>query len=345
MKAFFWIVLIATIYSCNSEEKRTARKPHHAGKSGEVLLVLDRELIGSVLEDALEKALTVPLARNPQSEPRNQTRTVAAEDLADHNKLHRNLVFVELGRPSKKVSVSRDVWANGQLVLRIVSPDMDAAVETVNANAEQIIELIEQEERFRTMSSLGFHRAEALEERVFNEHGVRFIIPEEYRKIRSIKNFEWFEVDRIKYKGGREHHSIQGILLYHYPYTNDSLLEVSSLSITRDSILRRELPGPTKGSYMTTEYKFRDIDLSPIAWETEHNGMYAVYQQGLWKMENNYMGGPYVSLTQIDSVAGRVITLEGFVYSPEFPKREMLREMDAIVHSLDIDPQVEIKPE
>lgn len=345
MKAFSLIVSILFLFSCTSEGTRSASKPHHAGKSGEVLLVLDRELIGSILEDVLEDVLTVPLARTPQSEARTETRTVAAEDLADHNKVHRNLIFVELGRPSKKVSVSRDVWANGQLVLRVVSPDMGAAVETVEANAEQILALIEQEERFRTMSRLGYHRAEVLEEHVFNEHGIRFIIPEEYRKIRSTKNFEWFEVDRIKYKSGREHHSVQGILLYHYPYSNDSLLATETLWATRDSILKRELPGPSKGSYMTTEYKFRDIDLSPIVWETEHEGMYAIYQQGLWKMENNYMGGPFVSLTQVDSTAGRVVTLEGFVYSPEFPKREMLREMDAIVHSLEIEPRVEIKPE
>ena len=341
------ILAVFILISCGSDgpKQKTDYKPGHGGKSGEVLLVLDNEMIGSSLEEALENALTPFMDRNPQPEPRLETRTVSAEDLGAHHKKHRNLIFVELGKPSRKVSVSRDVWANGQLVLRVVAADMDAAVEVVNEKAGQIIGLVEQEERLRTMARLGSHRAEALEQRVLNEHGVEFIIPEDYKLIGFNKRFAWFEVDRVKYKGGREHHMIQGIVLYHYPFYNDSLLQTETLWSTRDSVLKKYLPGPTKDSYMTTEYRFRDIDLSPIAWETEHKDAYAVYQHGLWKMENNYMGGPYVSMTQVDSVAGRVVTLEGFVYSPEFPKRELFREMDAIVHSLNIHPQVEITPQ
>jgi len=345
MKGLIPILAVFLLLSCGSDKDSPSRKPGYAGKSGEVLIAMDRELIGSDLEIALNDAFSVPLPRNPQPEPRMDVRTVATEDMKTYSKLHRNLVIVDLGKQSRKVAVSRDVWSRGQIVLRVLAPDINTAVEVVKDKAEQMLAMVEQEERLRTMVRLERHTSKFLEDRVFNEHGVRFTIPEEYKLRGQNKHFVWLEVDRSKYKGANEHHAVQGILLYHYPFTNDSLLEQEQLTARRDSTLRRNLPGPSNGSYMSTEYKFRDIDLSPIAWEITHDGMYAVYQQGLWRMQNDFMGGPFVSLTQVDSIAGRVVTLEGFIYSPEFPKREMLREMDAIVHSLEVSPVASIKPE
>lgn len=340
MKFLAPLFALFLLVSCSDEEAKPARKPGYAGKSGEVLLVMDANMVGTDLNEVLTNALSVPLARSPQREARLTVRTVAQQDMADYNKLHRNLVLVELGRQSKKVSVSRDVWSNGQIVLRLLAPDRATAVEVAKENAEQMLTLIEQEERLRTKVRLGAHRNTGLEQRIFNEHGVRYTIPEEYRLIGFNKRFAWVEVDRQKFKGGREHHALQGLILYHYPFTSDTMLQSSALHAMRDSVLKHHLPGPSTGSYMSTEYKFREIDLSPLVWETEHTGNYAVYQQGLWKMKKDFMGGPYVSMTQVDTLVGRIVTLEGYVYSPEFPKREMLREMDALVHTLEIYPEV-----
>jgi hypothetical protein len=33
-----------------------------------------------------------------------------------------------------------------------------------------------------------------------------------------------------------------------------------------------------------------------------------------------------------------VITVEGYLYAPQFEKREMLRELEAIVYSLVVEP-------
>jgi hypothetical protein len=33
-----------------------------------------------------------------------------------------------------------------------------------------------------------------------------------------------------------------------------------------------------------------------------------------------------------------VVTVEGFAYAPQFPKREYIRELEAILHTLRFDP-------
>jgi len=46
------------------------------------------------------------------------------------------------------------------------------------------------------------------------------------------------------------------------------------------------------------------------------------------------MGGPFVALTVIDEVHQQILTVEGFVYAPSRDKRNLLRQMDAMVYSM-----------
>ena len=55
---------------------------------------------------------------------------------------------------------------------------------------------------------------------------------------------------------------------------------------------------------------------------------------GLWEMRNGALGGPFVSLVSIDSVASEVIVAEGFVYSPSTDKRELIRTVEASLRTL-----------
>ena len=43
--------------------------------------------------------------------------------------------------------------------------------------------------------------------------------------------------------------------------------------------------------------------------------------RGLWKMEHDAMGGPFVSHSRVDTLNNRVVVAEGFVYAPEKMKR------------------------
>ena len=64
---------------------------------------------------------------------------------------------------------------------------------------------------------------------------------------------------------------------------------------------------------------------------------YAAELRGLWKMENGIsMGGPFVSITTLDEKRNKVVTVEGFVFAAGLEKRNYLRQVEAIVLSLEI---------
>jgi hypothetical protein len=56
--------------------------------------------------------------------------------------------------------------------------------------------------------------------------------------------------------------------------------------------------------------------------------------RGLWKVHGDFMGGPFVSVTTLDPIRGRVLTLEGYIYAPRKDKRELMRQVEAMIYSV-----------
>jgi hypothetical protein len=76
------------------------------------------------------------------------------------------------------------------------------------------------------------------------------------------------------------------------------------------------------------------MDLYPIGEDVLVDGQYGRLIRGLWNMEGDFMGGPFISLSTYDENKKQILTIEGQVFAPKFDKREYLREMEAVLFSL-----------
>ena len=54
------------------------------------------------------------------------------------------------------------------------------------------------------------------------------------------------------------------------------------------------------------------------------------------------MGGPFVSHARVDRPNGRVVVVEAFIYAPETKKRDMMRQMEAALYTLNLPQETEI---
>ena len=97
----------------------------------------------------------------------------------------------------------------------------------------------------------------------------------------------------------------------------------------RDSVLRQHVPGSFLGSYMQTERRF-GLSYRPIQCQDDYCGLL----RGLWRVEGDMMGGPFVSLARLDPSRRRMIVVEGFVYAPESKKANLIRRMEAALYTL-----------
>jgi hypothetical protein len=81
--------------------------------------------------------------------------------------------------------------------------------------------------------------------------------------------------------------------------------------------------------------KVADKYVEPVAvYAPDFPMEYAIEVRGLWDLENDFMGGPFISYTFLDEKNNRVVTLDGYIYYPNETKRTHLRELEAIFHSL-----------
>ncbi|MDX9729940.1 MAG: DUF4837 family protein, partial [Bacteroidales bacterium] len=59
-----------------------------------------------------------------------------------------------------------------------------------------------------------------------------------------------------------------------------------------------------------------------------------IEMRGLWTLEGGFMGGPFISYAFIDSASSRAVVVTGFVYAPREEKRELLRQVEALMYTV-----------
>jgi hypothetical protein len=67
--------------------------------------------------------------------------------------------------------------------------------------------------------------------------------------------------------------------------------------------------------------------------ETNFLGKYAIMTQGLWRMSDASMGGPYVNYTFYDEATKRIYMLDGSVFAPKYHKKGLIQSADVTLQS------------
>jgi hypothetical protein len=123
----------------------------------------------------------------------------------------------------------------------------------------------------------------------------------------------------------------QGLFVYYYDYTDSLMLTRDRLMAMRDLMCKRFVGGPSDGSYMTT-VAFEDVTTFR---SFNRRGQYTAELRGLWETHGDFMGGPFVSLTQYDAKCGRIVTVDGYVYAGKKDKRNYMRQVEAIMSTME----------
>jgi phage pi2 protein 07 len=153
--------------------------------------------------------------------------------------------------------------------------------------------------------------------------GFTMTVPEGYYIAVDKDSFMWLRKE--------ETDKSLGLIVFSRPYTSTDSFSEELLIRATDSVTKKYIPGPSDGSYMVLDKEF----LAPVCnIISDFPAGYAVEMRGLWKTEGEYMAGPYVSYTFVNPDNSRIITVEGFVYYPNKPKRDLLRQLESIIWSL-----------
>ncbi len=331
MKSIFTLLIFAIATSCLISAcggDGTSLMQNITGKPGETIVVIEKGYWEGNAGDTIRRYLSQPQLGLPQEEPILSVDNIPPDALKTFETT-RNIILTRI-LPSvtePSVTFQYNVWAKSQVVISVQAADEAGFVKIFAEKSDQIIGAILKAEKMRLMAMYAQtkYKAEKISETLINKHKFNLNIPRGYDIVTDTADFVW-----IRYETPL---TSQGILAYWYPYVSDSAFVLGNLLQKRDSVLQHNVPGALRGSYMSTEKRF--IISQPFT----HNGNYSVEIRGLWKVHGDFMGGPFVSISTLDAARQRVLTVEGYIYSPKYNKRDYLRQVEAMIYSLSFPDQ------
>jgi hypothetical protein len=318
------VLFVVGLFACDEINERVL--PNCTGKPGDLLIVADSALYNHSTGEAIRGIFSQEQVGLPQREPLFNLIQVPHRSFARIFHSTRNIIMVNVDQDSKnKLTVTRDVWSNTQLVITITASSDKLAAETINKNAGALLDYFNdvEIERLQAQNRLNANSSNA---NYLKKHlDLRLSIDELYVIAEEDKDFVWLRKE--KSIGG--HPVSQGIIIYTYPYVSDSTFDVKELVKKRNYYTKKYISGGAKGSYMISYEEY-----VPSQKEISLNGVYLNELRGLWHMEGDFMGGAYINYSMVDEKRNRVICVDGYVYAPKFDKREYLREQEALIKTI-----------
>ena len=321
-------LLAVLLSSCNNsnEHRQTA-----TGKAGEVIVVISKSDWESDAGGAVRDILASEYPLLPQSEPKFTLINIPQSAFTNIFQLHRNILTVTIDSGEEAQLISHEnVWAKPQTVISITAPNQQSATNLIKQSSERMTNIYEQAERSRIIQGYKNIEEPNLRELVNAHFGGSPYFPQGYSLKKQTDNLLWISYETIYIN--------QGIFIYKYPYSADKPLTLRNIILKRDEILRENIEGTEKDSYMTTTKD--QLDFQPkLSWIKYRDRNFAEVR-GLWELVNGFMGGPFVCHSFYDN-DGNVIVLEAFVYSPKYDKRNYLRQVESIIYSFEWDNKVQ----
>lgn len=322
VKSIVLFFVSLALVSCNLD--KGARMETITGKSNEVVIVIGKEIWKGEVGSQMRSVLAQPQSSLPQSEPIFSLVDVPPEAFINLFKSHRNIITVKISSTftEPKIEFVRDTWAFPQAVVNIQASSAKSFNELFSTNGEKIIAYFLKAEKDRLKKTYRDSHEKSVYNTLNKEFDINLYVPIGFKVVKKDSSFAWVRYDTPLIT--------QNIFVYTYPYESDSTFTLKYQLAKRNEMTKKNVQGPTKGSYMTTEMRLPQ-DFNYLT----HQKNYACEMRGLWRVENDFMGGPYVSLSVLDASQKRVITVEGNVYAPKNNKRNYIRQLEAIIYSLE----------
>lgn len=337
MKYFLILLTCVWMFGCGGKstgvERRIGGKQASTGFPCEVLLAVDNEVLASVAIDSLKAMLeyNVP-GLNQMEKFFRVSRINILYDKYETKRMHsRMLVRIKHDAKEVTLGVAQDVTATPQLQLQLIAPSVEQLLKYLSQHGEHIRQLLVDNQLRRQTQLLHRHTSEQVIKDLTATLGYTIDAPKEIRFTKRGKNFLW--------ASSRGYERQLNLVFYTRPYYGADVVDARALALLRDSVMMENIPGSEPDQWMETVWE-QDQPMVSVTCRNMDVYVNGVVQEscsprrvtemrGLWQMRHGAMGGPFVSICFVDSVAHQLVVAEGFVFSPSTSKRDLIRRLDA----------------
>lgn len=278
--------------------------PDSIGQPYEVVLEGDTDSI-------VAQMLMTDVPCLPQPEPMFSIIHVRKGKTSSLYQMVRNRVVVDVDARNKGYAVKKteDENASPQIVIRISAQSVEQL--KAHLDGEKLCRLLNQHE-LEHLAAIIKQNVEK-QKKVKQLFGIDMKIPLDMDASKKSKNFLWLS--------NNANSGMQSLLFLRVKSeekrVKNSFADSSydDLKTEVDSILRKNMLGETDGMYMF---------IPQLA------------DRGLWEMEGDAMGGPYVMRCVHQAKSAYSIVVIGFVYAPEMKKRNLVKQLEAVLSTINM---------
>ena len=335
-------ILILGILAMASCQKKTddksntkdplLQKPSSGGKTLEVLVVCPETLYKGALRDSINRYFAKTQPYMNQAEPLFDLIPMRPEGFhgSEMFQKHRNILIINYDkhRETNKLYKKIHTRCYPQAVFEFSINHPDSLFPLLQRSHDYICNQFYVNEHLRV--DRAFKDLENIKITQVLEKKFHFwlTVSEDFYLAKEDGNFAWLRMEPKD--------ASLNFLIHTVPYKNAGRLDSIAILDLRDSLGKAYIPGPTKGSYMSTDRNY------PCGYKTVNiKGLKGKEMRGLWKLAGqedqairSFMGGPFVNYTLVDEKHNRLITIDCFLYSPRRSKRDLLVQMESVAYNI-----------
>ncbi len=274
--------------------------------------------------DLIRKTLEQEFPALTQPEPIFDVVHITAGAFDDIFTFHRTIVQVEIDPEIKEASLKygENIWAKPQLVIKLEAPDSYSLETLIEKEQINILKNIRTYDRKR-LHDVYKSSADLEIKDLLTKYNIKMTVPRGYNVDFSNDEFTSISIETPK--------TSQVIFIYEYPLKGINAMQTSRIIEKRNTFLKKYTVGTRDNSYITTAEIF-----PPISYDIRIKGRDIVEVRGWWELHNGFMGGPFISHSIIDKKRNKVVVADAYVYYPNNKKRNIIRQLEAIIYSMDL---------
>lgn len=332
-------VMLATVTSCkDTPGKSSAMRSPVSGAANELLLIMNKSLWKGSIGDTIRNYFEQPQLGLPQPEPIFNVLNLPLASFEKNLKSHRNVLIVDISSKidSATFLFKESPWARSQKLFKISAPSDSAFYRLFNANKDRMMSTYLKAERERMVEVYKKTPDTKIFKLFKDKYNMLLYCPGGYKINKDTSDFVWISSETYV--------DSKGLVFFQENYTSESQFNYQIIMDRVNEELKKYIPASLPKSWMAL-----DLNVPVTAATYNYDGVhYAVVIKGLWTAVNDFMAGPFVLNVVLDQQHNRVIYMMGYVYAPDGRKRNMLRQVESILYTMNIDydkqPEAEEKP-
>ena len=329
MKNLLCLLVFAMLMcSCSGDGEKKKVLVSSKGLPSELLLVVDKAVWDSDLQDSINSIVKAQVPGLMQVEELFRVTRIFSKDYeATHTTFHTQL-FVKVDKTLDKplMGTRRNEYAKPQVELVVAAPSIDVLREYLMLNSDRIKEILLEAQIEKRVELLRRKYSKKVDDDLKEVLGMTVRAPENMKATKKGNRFLWGGTNLLE--------KDLNLVVYTYDWHGEDITDVDLYVEKRDSVMKLNIPGSSEGQWMRTVREREGKHPLVECRERRINGRDVLEVRGLWEMRNGALGGPFVSISRVDTAAQRVIVGEGFVYSPSTDKRDLVRQMEATLRTL-----------